>query len=454
MKYSVLIVDDDKLVNEFLLETVRRAGYQGRSVFSGEEAIAEFEREVHDIVLTDLKMKEMDGIALLERLRNISPETVAVMMTAYGTVETAVRAIKMGAYDFILKPVSPETVEHLLARVSEVLSLRAENRTLRQEITDRFHNLIGKSRLMKEIFDLIQSVADARSTVLITGGSGTGKELVARAIHYTSNRRNGPFIKLNCAALPENLVEAELFGYEKGAFTDAKRTNRGRFELADTGTLLLDEISEMPANLQSKLLRVIQEREFERVGSSATISVDVRIIATSNRNLKEAIAQGKFREDLYYRLNVIPIHISPLSDRPEDIPILIDHFINKYSSENSRPKKGIEQSALRLLTKYHWPGNVRELENLIERAVVISANEYLTEDDFPTELALGAVGEGLPPLRVPMKLEEGNRYLILKTLEKFNGNKTKAAEALGITTRTIRNKLSEYSTEMEEQEIS
>jgi DNA-binding NtrC family response regulator len=444
MKYSVLVVDDDTLVREVLVETITRVGYECLAAHSGEEAMAKFNDRSIDIVLSDLKMREMDGLALLENIRKLSPETLVVMITAYGTVENAVRAIKMGAYDFLLKPIMPETVEHVLNRVSEILRLRSENEILRKDLSHRFQNLVGKSKVMAEVFDLIQSVADARSTVMITGASGTGKELVARAIHYTSYRKDGPFIKLNCAALPENLVEAELFGYEKGAFTDAKKTNRGRFELADGGTLLLDEISEMPLNLQSKLLRVIQEREFERIGSSSTIKVDIRLIATSNQNLKEAINKGRFREDLFYRLNVIPIHLTSLEERREDIPLLVQHFIDKYNRENNKTIKGIDQEALRLLVKYHWPGNIRELENLIERAVVTTRQERLSEEDFPTDLALGRIADELPSLQVPMKLEEGNKYLILKTLEKFNGNKTRAAEALGVTTRTIRNKLAEY----------
>ena len=444
MKYSVLVVDDDRLVSEVLVETITRAGYECLAAYSGEEAVAKFNERSFDIVLSDLKMKEMDGLALLRNLRKLSPETVIVMITAFGTIENAVKAIKHGAYDFLLKPILPETVEHVLRRITEILKLRLENEILRKDLTHKFQNLIGKSKMMTEVFDLIRSVADARSTIMITGDSGTGKELVARAIHYTSNRKEEPFIKLNCAALPENLVEAELFGYEKGAFTDAKKTNRGRFELADGGTLLLDEISEMPLNLQSKLLRVIQEREFERIGSSTTIQVDIRLIATSNQNLKQAIRKGRFREDLFYRLNVIPIHLTSLNERTEDIPLLVQHFIDKYNRENNKSIKGIDQSALGLLMRYHWPGNVRELENLIERAVVTSRHDRLTEDDFPTDLALGPIADELPDLRVPMKLEEGSKYLILKTLEKFNGNKTKAAEALGITPRTIRNKLSEY----------
>ncbi len=444
MKYSVLVVDDDHLVNEMMVETIKRLDYNVKSVFSGEEALAAFNEKTYDIVLTDLKMNEMSGIDLLKQIKRLSSETVVVLMTAFGTVEIAVKAIKFGAYDFLIKPVIPATVEHILERVTEILSLRLQNRLMKSDLEHKFQNIIGKSKVMKEVFELIQSVAKARSTVMVTGGSGTGKELVARAIHYSSDRKEMPFVTLNCAALPENLVETELFGHEKGAFTDAKKTHRGKFELADGGTLLLDEISEMPYNLQSKLLRVIQEREFERIGSGTPISVDVRIIATSNRNLKEFIAKGKFREDLFYRLNVIPIHITPLEDRKEDIKLLVDHFIQKFNLENNRKVVGIDQSAFNLLLGYHWPGNVRELENVIERAVVTGSSDTLTEDDFPVELALGRVAEDVPSLKIPMKLEEGSKYLILKTLEKFNGNKTRAAEALGVSARTIRNKLMEY----------
>ncbi len=451
MKYTVLVVDDDTLVNEFLTETLERAGYECRAAISGEEAMRLFVDKPTDIVLTDLKMPGMSGIEVIEQVKNVNPETVVVMMTAYGTIETAVKAIKLGAYDFLLKPVLPEPLEHLMSRATEILNLRSENARMRQDLQRKFQNIVGKSRQMEAVFDLIRSVADARSTVMITGGSGTGKELVARAIHYTSNRKNAPFIKLNCAALPETLVEAELFGYEKGAFTDAKKTHRGRFELADGGTLLLDEISEMPLNLQSKLLRVIQEREFERVGSSETIAVDVRLIATSNRDLKAYVKNGRFREDLYYRLNVIPIHLCPLEERKEDIPLLVQHFIDKYNEENNKQIKGIDSEALKLFMKYHWPGNVRELENLIERAVVTSRGDCLREDDFPSELAMGPVADELPELKVPISLEEGSKYLILKTLERYDGNKTRAAEALGITTRTIRNKLAEYRSDGEEQ---
>lgn len=447
MKFSVLVVDDDSLVNEFLTETLTRANYQCTSVHSGEEALIEIKKQTFDIVLTDLKMKEIDGIQLLRHVKRLAPETIVLLMTAYGTVETAVKAIKLGAFDFLLKPVGPDTLEHNLSKVAENIKLRRENELLKRDLADRFQEIVGKTKSMKDLFELIQSIADARSTVMVTGSSGTGKELVARAVHYSSNRRDKPFVKLNCAALPENLVEAELFGYEKGAFTDARKTHRGRFELADGGTLLLDEISEMPLNLQSKLLRVIQEREFERVGSTTTISIDVRIIATSNRNLKEFISAGRFREDLYYRLNVIPIHLPGLEERLDDIPLLVNHFIDKHNKLNSRSVKAVEPAVLKRFMGYHWPGNIRELENLIERAVVTTRSSLLTVDDFPSELAMGKLADGSPGLKIPMKLEEGNKYLILKTLEKYDGNKTRAAEALGITTRTIRNKLAEYQIE-------
>jgi len=444
MKFSVLIVDDDKYVNDAVTETVARAGYEAVPAYSGEEALVKLKTQAFDVVLTDLKMHEMDGLAVLEHARRLQPEITVVIMTAYGTVEKAVNAMKMGAYDFLLKPVTPVMVEHILSRITEVAKLRRDNELMRRDLTSKFQNMVGKSKVMREIFDLIQSIAKAKSTVMITGDSGVGKELVARAIHYCSDRAEAPFVKLNCAAIPETLVEAELFGYEKGAFTDAKRTHRGRFELADQGTLLLDEVSEMPLNLQSKLLRVIQEREFERIGSAQTISVDVRVIATSNRNLREYIMRERFREDLYYRLNVIPIHIPPLNERTGDIPLLVDHFIEKYGGENKKVIKGIDQKALKLLMGYRWPGNVRELENMIERAVVTTRNETLSENDFPVELSIGGIEAVDSGLKIPMSLEEGSKFLILKTLEKYNGNKTRAAEALGVSARTIRNKLSEY----------
>jgi len=447
MKLNILVVDDDKLVNDFITETLTRSGHTVGSALSAEEALERIAERPYDLMVSDIKMKGMDGIALLAEARKTCPEMMAIMITAYGTVENAVKAMKMGAYDYLLKPVSPDNLELVVNRVVELIRLRNENRRLRSDLMEKYQNIVGKSSSMKRVFELIESTADARSTVLITGESGTGKELVARAVHYASGRAEKPFISLNCAALPENLVEAELFGYEKGAFTGAVRQHKGRFELADSGTLLLDEISEMPLNLQAKLLRVLQEKQLERLGSGTPIGVDVRIIATTNRNLRQAISEKSFREDLYYRLNVIPIHIAPLRDRMEDIPLLVSHFIEKYNAENKKNVESIDEDVMRLLMKYHWPGNVRELENYIERAVVTASGSNLMQQAFPGELALGKLADQVPGVKVGMSLQDGEKYLILKTLEQCEGNKTRAAEVLNVTPRTIRNKLAEYNLE-------
>ncbi len=450
MKMNILVVDDDKLANEFFTITLKRAGYNVDSVYSGEDAFDAISAGAYDIVVTDLKMKGMDGIDLLRSIKKAQPETVVILVTAYGTVENAVKAMKIGAYDFLLKPVTPDALEMIVERAAELIRLKNENRLLRSDLANRFKNIVGKSSKMKRVFELIETTADARSTVLVTGESGTGKELVAKAIHYSSNRKEGPFIKLNCAALPENLVEAELFGYEKGSFTGAVRQRKGKFEMAHTGTLLLDEISEMPLGLQAKLLRVLQEKEIERIGSSVSIGIDVRIIATSNRDLKEFIKKERFREDLYFRLNVIPVHIVPLRERMEDIPLLVEHFIEKYNKENGKEIKSIDEEVMRLFLKYHWPGNVRELENYIERGVVTSSDTTLKRTDFPADLSLGRLADEIPGIDIGMSLADSEKYLILKTLEKYNGNKTKAAEVLDITPRTIRNKLAEYNIDRED----
>jgi two-component system response regulator AtoC len=445
MKINILTVDDEKIANDFFVETLTRAGHHVVPAYSAEEAIEKLKDRQFDVVVSDIRMKGMDGIELLEEARKLQSDLVVIMVTAYGTVEIAVKAMKLGAYDFLLKPVSPDALEIVVERASELIALRNENKRLRSDLAERYQDIVGKSPKMKEVFELIQTTANARSTVLITGESGTGKELVARAIHHISERQDKPFVTLNCAALPENLVEAELFGYEKGAFTGAVRQHKGRFEAADGGTLLLDEISEMPLGLQAKLLRVLQEKQFERVGSTVSIDVDVRVIATSNQNLKQAINQRKFREDLFYRLNVIPIPIVPLRERTEDIPLLTGHFIAKSNKENGKSIKGVDESVLRLFMRYHWPGNVRELENYIERAVVTSSSDTLRRSDFPSELSLGKLADEVSGLAVGMTLSDGERFLILKTLEKCDGNKTKAAELLNITPRTIRNKLAEYN---------
>ncbi|MCK5127738.1 MAG: sigma-54-dependent Fis family transcriptional regulator [candidate division Zixibacteria bacterium] len=444
MKLNILVVDDDKLVNEFIGETLRRVRHNVTTAHSGEEAKGFLTENNYDIVLSDIKMHKVSGMDLLKFIKEKTPDTVVILMTAYGTVQNAVEAMKIGAFDYLIKPFSPDEVEMVISKAHQFMSMQSENRMLRQEVNDKYKTIVGVSKKMSEIFELIQNVAPSRSTVMIGGESGTGKELIARALHQHSDRADRQFIKLNCAALPDGLMESELFGHEKGSFTGADRQTRGRFELADGGTLLLDEISEIPIKLQGKLLRVLQEREFERVGSGETMPVDVRIIATTNRNLKKEISEGNFREDLYYRLNVIPIEIPALRDRMDDIPLLVDHFIEKYCSETGKEKMQLDDSAMRLFMKYHWPGNVRELENFMERAVVISQETTLTAKDFPNSLVLGKIDDKGGNFEVGMTVHDAEKLLILKTLKDQDGNRTRAADILGINPRTLRNKLNEY----------
>ena len=444
MKLSILIVDDDKLVNEFITMTLQRTRHDITTAYSGEEAKALLEQTSFDIVLTDIKMQKVSGMDLLRYVKDRTPETVVIMITAYGTVKNAVDAMKLGAFDYLIKPSSPDEVELAINKAHDIIALRSENTRLRAEAQERYRELVGDSTKMLEIKQMISEIARSRSTVMIGGESGTGKELIARAIHVQSDRADMPFVKINCAALPEGLIESELFGHEKGAFTGADRQKRGRFEMADGGTILLDEISEIPVNLQGKLLRVLQEREFERVGSVTPIQVDVRVLATSNRNLRREIAQERFREDLFYRLNVIPIEVPPLRDRIDDLPMLVGHFINRYNGESGKDIRGVDDAAMRLFIKYHWPGNVRELENFIERAVVISKNRVLGVNDFPSSLVLGKAEDAGGELRSGMTVHEAEKILILKTLEDQGGNRTRAAEKLGINPRTLRNKLHEY----------
>jgi two-component system response regulator AtoC len=444
MKLSILVVDDDKLVNEFIAETLQRTRHDVSTAYSGEEAKALLEQNAYDIVLTDIKMHRVSGMDLLKIIKERTPETVVIMITAFGTVKNAVEAMKLGAFDYLVKPSSPDEIELTVNRAHDLLAIRSENRRLRAEAQDKYKELVGEATRMREIKQLIGEIAPQRSTVMISGESGTGKELIARAIHYQSDRAEMPFVKLNCAALPEGLIESELFGHEKGAFTGADRQKRGKFEMADGGTILLDEISEIPVNLQGKLLRVLQEREFERVGSVTPIQVDVRVLATTNRVLKKEISEGKFREDLYFRLNVIPIEVPALRERPEDIPLLAAHFIQRYNMEAGKEIRAIDDAAMRLFSKYHWPGNVRELENFIERAVVISKERTLGVKDFPPSLVLGRAEENGGELKAGMSVHEAEKILILRTLEDQGGNRTRAAELLGINPRTLRNKLHEY----------
>ena len=400
-------------------------------------------------MLSDIKMPGMSGLELLDKVVPQWPELTVVLMTAYGAIDDAVRAMRNGAYNYVLKGdgSAPEEMEIVVEQALKVQDTERENRRLRSELRNRYScgGMIGKSAAMVEVFDLIGTVAESRATVLVTGESGTGKELVARALHYNSLRASGPFIRLNCATLPRDLMESELFGHEKGAFTGAIRQTRGRFERAHGGTLLLDEISEIDPALQAKLLRVLQEREFERVGSGRTIEVDVRIVATTNRDLAREVEEGNFREDLYYRLNVIEIGLPPLRERLEDVPALVRSFIERFNQENDKGIEGLEEEALELVGRYHWPGNVRELENYLERAVVVSPGPRLAVSDFPRKLVEGPNGSAtdLAP-QVGLTVHEMERRLIMSTLEAFGGKRTEAAAQLGISTRTLRNKLHEY----------
>ena len=440
---NILIADDEPLVQDLLSEVLKKEGYEVTLASDGYSALKKIQQNYFDVLITDVRMPKIDGITLLKKVKELSPSTSVIVITAYGCIEDAVEAMKGGACDYITKPVIPEQIKIAIQKISQYQEILRENRYLRSEIENLYteSRLIGESPLMKKVYRMIAKAAPTKSTVLIYGETGTGKELVARAIHYTSPRKKRPFVKVNCAAVPEELLESELFGYEKGAFTGATEKKEGRFELAHTGTLLLDEISETSQRFQTKLLRVLQEEEFERVGGTKTIKVDVRIIATTNVNPAEAVKKGKMREDLYYRLNVIPIYLPPLRERKEDIPLLVKYFLKKYNRQNGRKIKGITPECFEVMNQYTWPGNVRELENAIQRAVVISEEEYLR----PEDLFLKVSSEPEPSLLLDtITLEEMERKLIQHTLQKVNGNRTKAAKILGVSVRTIRNKIKKY----------
>ena len=444
----ILVVDDDAYVRGATEEILIRRGYEVDTAPEAKTALQSLEEGEYDLLLSDIKMPNMTGLELLDRVKSKWPDMHVILMTAFGTVEDAVVAMKKGAYDYIQKGSESTTseTEIVVERALKFQDTVRENRRLRSELKSRysFSNMIGKSPNMEQVFDLIGTVADSRATVLVTGESGTGKELVARALHYNSSRASGPFIRLNCAALPKDLMESELFGHEKGAFTGAIKQTRGRFEMADGGTLLLDEISEIDPGLQAKLLRVLQEREFERIGSTQTIKVDVRIITTTNRDLQKEVEEGNFREDLFYRLNVIEIGLPSLRERKDDIPALVKCFLDRYNADNAKEIEGIDDDAMDLLGRYDWPGNIRELENYIERAVVVSRGPVLATTDFPGRLLSGPSGRESDGLTVGLTVHEVERRLIMKTLEAFRGNRTEAAAQLGISTRTLRNKLHEY----------
>ena len=454
----VLVADDDSLSREFLSEACRSFGLQVEAVSSGEQAVERLRRSGIDLVLTDMRMPGISGIELVRTMGKDFPEVPVVLVTAHGTVETAVQAMQLGAADFVVKPCSPQTLELVVKRLDRTRRLERENEYLRTEAGLGTPNtVIAHSKPMQDLLRTAERVAGSKGTVLITGESGTGKERVAQYLHDKSPRRNGPFIRVNCAALSEQLLESELFGHERGAFTGAHRRKEGRFELADGGTLMLDEIGEISPAVQAKLLRVLEEEEFERVGGTTTLKVDVRVIATTNRELPEEVAKGRFREDLYYRLHVLPLHIEPLRERSEDIVPLARHFVEVYSKASGIPAPTFSTEAEKRLLEWHWPGNVRELENAIHRAVVLVEGATIEPDHLNFQLMprpnvrpkftlvtdkgdyLGAISASSPLAN--RTIADLEREAILCTLEATRGNKTEAARRLGVTARTLSNKM-------------
>jgi two-component system response regulator HydG len=451
---KILVVDDDKAHRTMLATLIGRWGYEIDQANDGAVAIECVRAHSYDLVLMDVRMVNVSGLEALEEIKSYNPAIPIVIMTAYSSVETAVDALKKGAHDYLTKPLDFDKLRVTIERSMEHMRLKVENRRLKENLGRRFdrQHIIGRSPAMMKLLETVAQVAPSEATVLLTGDSGTGKELIAGAVHFNSHRKDGPYIKLNCAAITESLLESELFGHEKGAFTGAERRKNGRFARAHGGSLFLDEVSEMPLTMQVKLLRVLQEREFTRVGGEDTIRVDVRIIAATNKNLPALIAKGKFREDLFYRLNVVGLEIPSLSQRREDIPLLAQHFLELFARRNQKHFKGYTPRAMDQLIRYDWPGNVRELMNAVERAVVLSQTEYLSEDDFTVirppgsddndlkspEAGAAAIMDGSTPL------EEVEKATILNTLEASGGNKSEAARRLGITRKTLHKKLKAY----------
>ncbi|MDR1319328.1 MAG: sigma-54 dependent transcriptional regulator [Treponema sp.] len=445
MKFKILIADDEKNIREGLAASLEMDGYDTLCAAAGDEAWNRFCKGDVDLVITDLRMPGLSGGELMKRIVAESPGLPVIVLTGHGTVENAVAAMRDGAYDFLTKPVNLDRLSLLVKRALANRELAMQHRRMEEELGQHrpFETMIGSSALMRRVFDTISRAAPTKASILITGESGVGKELVADAIHELSPRRGKPLVKVHCAALSENLLESELFGHEKGAFTGAVARKRGRFELANEGTLFLDEIGEIDQNVQIKLLRVLQEKEFERVGGEETIETDVRIVAATNRDLKGAIEKGSFREDLYFRLNVVNIHVPPLRERKDDIPLLVSSFLGEFARENGKDVEGISEKARSRLYAYSWPGNIRELRNCIESAVVMARDRIITEDDLPPTLRSGGEEDWI---RIPpgTSLEESEKIIIRNTLSRNRGNKSKTAETLGIGRKTLHRKLAEW----------
>jgi two-component system, NtrC family, response regulator PilR len=453
-KARVLVVDDEKSMRDLLSITLEKEGYDVLTAAGGDAAIEALRRDVTDAVITDLRMPKVDGLQVLRAAKEISPDVAVIVITAVASTETAVEAMKLGAYDYITKPFKLDEVSLIVRNALERKRLRDENLYLRKQLETqhRFENIIGKSGRILEVFDTIRKISDSPSTAMITGESGTGKELVARAIHFNSLRRDKPFVSVNCGAIPEGLMESELFGHVRGAFTGAVSNKIGLFSAGEGGTLFLDEITEIPPLLQVKLLRAIQTREIRRVGDTKDMKTDVRLIAASNRNLEDAVKDGVLREDLYYRLNVIPIQLPPLRERREDIPLLVAHFLQKFGKDLGKEARGVAPEAMIVLERYHWPGNIRELENVLERAIVLGAGDMLGIESLPETLRRERPVKGMEAVELPedgldleATLDTIERGYLQRALDRTGGVQTKAAELLKMTFRQFRYKLQKHS---------
>lgn len=449
-KAKILVVDDEPSQRKMLQANLSLDGYEVYEADDGKTAISRVSEEFFDLILMDNRMSQLDGIEALKQIKKISPGIPVIIITAYASVETAVEALQSGAHDYLTKPLDIDELRIKVQQTLEFWRLKEENIYQKRRIENLFDasRIVGRSPKMRQVLETVAMVAPTEASVLILGESGTGKELIANALHQGSGRCDRRFIKINCAALPETLLESELFGHERGAFTGAVGRKPGRFELADGGTIFLDEIGEMTFSTQAKLLRVLQEREFEPLGSTKSVKVDIRVISASNRELKDEVKKGNFREDLFYRLNVVPINLPPLRDRKEDIPLLIDHFLHIYNEKNNRNLKGFHPRALDAVMRYSWPGNIRELENVVERAVILTMDEYVSFSELPESIS-GESASAIPSMSkvgiAPgMTIRELEKELILVTLEHNDGNRTRSAGFLGITRRTLQNKLKEY----------